>query len=336
MAGQKRIRNIGDLAKIAGVSPGTVSRALSGKGLLSAETRDRIRALAEEYDFQPNALARNLRTQRTGAIGVIFPLGHERTQNVSDPFFMTLLGHLADGLTERGYDLVLSRVIPEGPSWLDRIIDSGRADGLIVIGQSDQISVLDDVASRYKPLVVWGGYAPGQTHCSVGSDNFLGGMLAGQHLIAQGCKTFAFFGDSRAPEIGQRLEGFRAALKTAGVEGNLSVLSTHLTSGRGDTEISEYLEANPRPDGIFTASDVVAMNTLRALSELGVSVPEQVRVIGYDDLPLAEQTVPRLTTIRQDIGAGATYLIDSLMRRIADQDTASVVMKPDLVVRMSA
>ena len=143
MTEQGRIRNITDLARLVGVSPGTVSRALADSHLISKKTRERIQEIAREHDFRPNVMARNLRIKRTGAIGVLIPLGHETGQHISDPFFMTLLGHLADALTERGYDLLLSRVIPTDPYWLSRVADSGRVDGVILIGQSDQSSVID-------------------------------------------------------------------------------------------------------------------------------------------------------------------------------------------------
>ena len=143
-----KIRNIKELADMAGVSTGTVSRALADSPLISVKTRTRIQALAKEHDFRPNVMARNLRIQRTGAIGVLIPLGHETGQHLSDPFFVTMLGLIADALTERGYDLLLSRVIPTDSGWLDRYVDSGRVDGVIVIGQSDQSAVLDRVAAR--------------------------------------------------------------------------------------------------------------------------------------------------------------------------------------------
>ena len=150
MTEKVRIRNISDLAKLAGVSPGTVSRALTDTGLISQKTRERIKALAREHDFRPNVMARNLRIQKTGSIGVVIPLGHETGQHISDPFFITMLGLLADALTERGYDLVLSRVIPTNGDWLDRFTDSGRVDGIIVIGQSNQFEVLEAAAARYR------------------------------------------------------------------------------------------------------------------------------------------------------------------------------------------
>jgi DNA-binding LacI/PurR family transcriptional regulator len=333
----KRIRNIAELAALAGVSAGTVSRALSGTGLISEKTRERIRDLARAHEFTPNAMARNLRIQRTGAIGVVIPLGHETGQHISDPFFMTMLGYLADSLTERGYDLLLSRVIPSDSNWLDRIVDSGRVDGLIVIGQSDQADVLDRVAARYHPLVVWGGDGPGLTHCSVGSANRLGGRIATEHLIAKGCKRIAFFGDSRALEIAQRLEGCRAAMADAGLVDGPTVFPAHLVAESAHPDIVGFLGSSAeRPQGIFAASDVIAMSAIRALAERNISVPDEVRVVGYDDLPIAQQTVPRLTTVRQDFAGGAAHMVNLLLRRIAGEATDSVVMEPKLIVRLSS
>ncbi len=332
-----RVKNIKELADLAGVSAGTVSRALSDSGLISTATRERIKQLAADHDFRPNILARNLRIQKTGAIGVVIPLGHETGQHISDPFFITMLGLLADSLTERGYDLMLSRVIPADAQWLDRFVDSGRVDGVIVIGQSNQSAALDRVAARYRPLVVWGGQSDGQVHCSVGSDNRLGGMLATRHLIERGCKRIAFFGDPNALEIAQRLDGCTQAMREAGLGDGPTVLPAHLVAEMALSEIASFLgTSGERPQGIVAASDVIAMSALRAMSELGVRVPEEIRIVGYDDLAIAEQTVPRLTSVRQDLTQGAAHLVDLLLRRIAGEDAASVVMTPELIVRMSS
>lgn len=337
MQEQQRVKNITDLARLAGVSPGTVSRALADSKLIAEKTRKRIQALAREHDFRPNVMARNLRIKRAGAIGVLIPLGHETGQHISDPFFMTMLGHLADALTERGYDLLLSRVIPTNPDWLNSIVDSGRVDGVILIGQSDQLQIIDQVAQRYTPLVAWGANLAGQVHCSVGSDNRKGGILATRHLIERGCTEFAFLGDPVAPEIAERLEGCRSALADAGMADRLAILQAHLTAETAHSAISAWLdETKSVPNGIFAASDVIAMSALRALAEHNIAVPGTVHVVGYDDLPFANQTVPTLTTIRQDLAAGATYLVDLLFRRIAGERTSSVVMSPELVVRMSS
>jgi DNA-binding LacI/PurR family transcriptional regulator len=337
MDDQGRVRNITDLARLAGVSPGTVSRALADSSLIAKKTRERIQALARAHDFSPNVMARNLRIKRAGAIGVLIPLGHETGQHISDPFFMTMLGHLADALTERGHDLLLSRVIPKDPHWLSRVVDSGRVDGVILIGQSDQLEVIDKVAERYLPLVAWGADLPGHAHCSVGSDNRKGGEMATRHLIEKGCRNFAFFGDPVAPEIAERLEGVRSALKQNGMADALSILPAHLTAETAHPAISQWLdETKTIPNGIIAASDVIAMSALRALSEHGVSVPGDVHVVGYDDLPFANQTVPPLSTIRQDLALGATHLVDILFRRIAGERADSVVLEPELVVRQSS
>lgn len=333
----RQIRTMKELADIAGVTAGTVSRALAGSPLISAETRDRIQQLAQDHGFRLNVVARNLRTQKTGAIGVLIPLGHEKRQHISDPFFITMLGHLADALTERGFDLLLSRVIPEDDGWLDRHIGSGKTDGVIVIGQSNQSDVLDRTAQRYRPLVVWGGNQTGQVHCSVGSDNVRGGDMAASHLIEQGCERIAFFGDPTALEISQRLEGCRRAMTRAGLGDKLTVLPAHLIAEDAHPDIVRFLgSAGERPQGIVAASDVLGMSTLRVLSEFGLAVPGDVRVIGYDGLDIGEQTVPRLSSVAQDLQAGAEAMVDLLLRRISGEETGSVVLEPKLIVRMSS
>lgn len=324
-----------DIAREAGVSAGTVSRALSGGTLVNKVTRERIQALAAARHYKPNLLARNLRTRKTGAIAVVIPLGHETDQHISDPFFTVMLGYLADALTARGNDLLLSRVIPEGPEWINAYIDSGRVDGVIVIGQSDQSEALSAAASRYAPLVVWGARRDSQTYCIVGSDNRVGGLIAAVHLFERGCKDIAFFGDPLAPEIEQRLEGCRAGCAAAGMKGELRVLPTHLTANEAYAAIATFLDEGNIPDGIVAASDVIAMAALRALSERGIKVPERVKVTGYDDLGFASHTSPPLTTVRQDFEAGAKALVDTLFKRIAGEPTESVVSSPRLVVRES-
>src|SRR6478735_1279344 len=296
-----KVRTIYDLARVAGVSAATVSRALAGKAVVSSKTAERIRKLADEHGFRPSSVARNLRTRRRGAIGVIIPLGHERGQHISDPFFMTLIGCLADELTERGFDLVLSRVIPNRKDWLVRMIDADRVDGFILIGQSDQSPVLDEVAQSYLPMVAWGAFVQGQIHCSIGTDNYLGGRLATRHLIERGCRDIAFFGDPKAIELSLRLDGARAAVAEAGGDVRLTETPTHLAAELSGADIAAFLEtADHVPDGIFAASDLIAMTAIQVLTGRGLSVPGDVKVIGYDDLLLAASSVPPLSTIRQD------------------------------------
>lgn len=331
-----KVRTIYDLAALAGVSPATVSRALAGKNLVNAETAARIRQLAQDHDFRPSALARNLRTRRRGAIGVVVPLGHDRGQHLSDPFFMTLIGALADELTERDLDLVLTRVIPSRPDWLTRMIDADRVDGLLIIGQSDQVEALDRTAADYLPMVVWGGLVPGQVHCSVGTDNFLGGKLAAQHLVDRGCRRIAFLGNTMAVEPSQRRDGARAVVdETPGA--TLIETQTHFASDVGGADIAQFLdESGAVPDGIFAASDLIASTAIQVLASRGLSVPGDVRIVGYDDLYLARTVAPPLTTVRQDIHGGARHMVASLFRRIEGERTGSIVLPPELIVRASS
>jgi DNA-binding LacI/PurR family transcriptional regulator len=330
------VSNLADLAKLAGVSPSTVSRSLSGNLAISEATRTRISALAREHGFQPNQLARNLRLKRSQAIGVIMPLGHETGQHMSDPFFITMLGHLADALTERGYDMLLSRIIPTDDRWLDRLVDSGRVDGVILIGQSDQIANIERVAERYLPLVVWGANLPGQHHCTIGSDNYAGGLMATRHLIAQGRKSLAFLGNPEIPELGQRHQGFLDAHREANLAAPPQTVPVPLTAEGTYAMICDYLGRHPAPDGVFAASDIIAMSAIRALAERRMRVPEDVSVIGYDDVSIAAHMSPPLTTIRQDLARGATLLVESLFHRVAGEKTQSSIMPPQLIVRDSS
>lgn len=334
--GRGTIRTITDLARLAGVSAGTVSRALANNSLVNDRTRERIQALAREHGFQPNQMASRLRRQKTGVIGVAIPLGHDRSQQISDTFFMTLLGHLADELTGKGYDLMLRRVIPDrDEDWLDRFIGSGMIDGVLVIGQSDQFERIEDVADGYRPMVVWGNRQEGQRHCVVGTDNRLGGKLAAERLIAAGATGIAFLGDVSAIEFAARHAGAREVAERMGVP--ISAHPTHLSPDRMGAEIAAHLDhLPPGCNAIFAATDAVAVASLHELRKRGIAVPDAMRLVGFDDLPIAAQTVPPLTTIRQDIAAGARAMVDLLLRRLAGEDTESLVMPPRLILRETA
>ena len=331
-----RIRNIAELARLAGVSAGTVSRALAGKTLVNKDTRERIQAIAREHGFRPNQMARRLRVQETKVIGVVVPLGHEQRQHLSDPFFMAILGYLADALTESGYDIMLSRVIPDADDWLERIVDSGMLDGVLLIGQSNQYDAIEQVAQRYRPMVVWGSNRAGAAQCTVGVDNRLGGQLAGECLIARGCRNLAFLGETDAIELNERYLGLCDAAAAAGLATPIA-LHVHLASDVMAEEIAAHIGSiTGRVDGIAAGSDLIAMNTVRVLADHGVSVPGDIAVTGFDDLPLAEQIIPRLTTISQHIAEGARAMVQALFARIGGEDAPSVVMQPLLIRRDTA
>ncbi|WP_336961643.1 LacI family DNA-binding transcriptional regulator [Sphingobium aquiterrae] len=329
------VSSLAGLARIAGVSVSTVSRALAGNPMIAEATRRRIAALAERHGFQINRAARNLRLKRAGAIGVVLPPGRGADRPLPDPFAMRLLDPLVDALAARGYDLLLSRAMPGDGAWLDGIVRGGRVDGVLLIGQSGQIDMIERVAARYRPLVVWGAAMDGYRQLTVGTDNVAAGRIAAEHLLAQGRAHLAFFGNALVPGCAARLAGFRQALAQAG-KGPGLLLPTHWAPPSSHAAIRAFLAQRPALDGIVAASDMIAMSALQALAEAGLQVPGDVAVIGHDDAMIAAQATPPLTTVRQDVARGARHMVDLLFARMAGRDAESVCMAPTLVKRASA
>ncbi len=337
MTKDQRPISMAELAEKAGVSISTVSRALAGSSAVNTATRDRVTQLAQELEFRPNAQARNLRLRRSHAIGVVLPLGHQSDQHFTDPFFLTMLGHLADVVADRGYDMLLSRVVPSDNLWLDRLVDSNRADGVIVIGQSNQLDQIDRTAARYRRLVTWGAQLPGEHAVTIGTDNEAGGRMVTDHLIAKGRRRLLFLGDPIAPEITLRYQGFVAACDAAGIAPtDRHLLPAELVAEQAYALLSRELPALPAIDGIVAASDVIAMAGIRALADHGRRVPEDVSVTGFDDVLLAAHTVPPLTTVRQDLARGAKLMVDALFELMAGRAAQSVAMAPELIIRASS
>jgi DNA-binding LacI/PurR family transcriptional regulator len=326
-----------DIARMAGVSISTVSRALAGNALIPKALRDEIREIARANGYVVNQSARSLRLRRTNTIGVVIPLGHEAGQLISDPFFLEMVGRLADEITLRDYVVLLTKVASPQPGWLDLLIQSQRADGLLIIGQSNQHQALNLAADTYRPMVVWGGRLPDQRYCSVGGDNVGGARLAVEHLIASGRRRIAFLGAPDAPEAVLRREGYLAALAAAGLPSDPALIGhAPFTVETAHEAARALIESGVAFDALFAVSDVIALAAIQALNEAGRRVPEDVAVIGYDDIFLARQSTPPLTTVRQDLETGARTMVDLLFRRIAGEDTPSVTMPGELIVRASA
>jgi len=325
-----------DIARLAGVSESTVSRALAGSPLVARAKREAIVKLARERGYVVNSAARSLRLQRTDSITVVIPLGHEAGQPLTDPFFVEMLGYLADEITRRGYGVYLQKIVPPMNDWLPQIIASHRSDGIVVIGQSTEHEVIAESAASYGPLVVWGGHAKEAAYCTVGTDNVAGGRLAVEHLLRLGRRRIVFCGDLQPPEIRLRHEGYLQALKAArGGPEPLPVVAAHLTPDAAYEAVRAFLRGRPKFDAIFAASDVIAISAIRALTASGMRVPQDVSVVGYDDITLARHTNPPLTTVRQDLRRGAETIVDLVLRRIAGEDTPSATMQAELIVRES-
>ncbi len=326
-----------DIARIAGVSPSTVSRALAGSPLIPVNTREQIQQIAVEHGYVVNQAARRLRQSRTMTIGVVIPVGHEADQPISDPFFLELFGNVADEISNRSYDVLLTRLAAPTPGWLLRHIQSQRADGYIIVGQSDQHEVLNEAAHSFMPMVVWGAHLPEQAYCSVGSDNVGGARAAVDHLAKSGRRRIVFLGAAPLPEIEMRLQGYRSAHARANVEIDPKlIVPAHFTGETAYAAVRDLVDRKVAFDAIFAASDIIALAALHALSDSGVSVPHDVAVVGFDGLGVAEHAHPRLTTVRQDLRRGAATLVEFLFRRMAGEETPSATLPVELLVRESS
>src|SRR5260370_15537432 len=174
-----------DIAQLAGVSRSTVSRALSHSSVVNAETRERIERLARSLKYSINVGARNLRLQQNRTVAVVLPFDVKTQQNVSDPFFVSLMGSLADALTARGYDMLVSRIDAERLDLAGDLAASGRAIGVILVGQWHHHDQINELAARRSPMVVRGAQLQQQMYCTVGGDNSAGGGVATEHCAAQ-------------------------------------------------------------------------------------------------------------------------------------------------------
>jgi DNA-binding LacI/PurR family transcriptional regulator len=326
-----------EVARRAGVSLSTVSRALSGSPLISEKTRQRVRDVAGQLDYRVDAAGSSLRTGQTRTIGVVIPLAHATRQSFSDPFFHEILGAVADELAICGYNMLLTRLTEDPAGWIADLARGRRADGVIVIGQSLHHRSLNRMAASGFPLVVWGARLPDQQYVTVGSDNEAGGYAATRHLLSQGCRRIVFLGDPSAPEVGARLKGYLRALQEAGVA-RMPALELAVRFG-GDAAcdaIASLADTGGQFDGVVACSDVFAISAMRALAERDIKVPADVAVAGFDDIPFSAFTTPPLTTVRQDCHAGARLLVENLLRAIRHESATTEVIPTELVVRESS
>lgn len=334
---QRRLQ-MADIARLAGVSTATVSRALNNSPLVNAETRGRILELAASLKYSINIGAQNLRLKQNRSISVLIPFDRKSHQSLTDPFLLAMLGSLADALTEQGFDMLFSRVpVDELGAAAAAPFDSGRVVGVILVGQWGRHEELNELAARKVPIVVWGAQLPRQLYCCIGSDNAGGGLLATEHLIAQGRRRIAFLGDIDLPEPAQRYRGHCEALARHGiaVEPRLQVSTSFLP--RGGREAVETLHARGIDcDAVFACSDLLAMTAIDSLRAHGRRVPDDVAVVGYDDIPQAAWFHPRLSTVRQPIGEAGRAMVAALMALIEGGAAPSVQLATELVVRASA
>ncbi|HVU78478.1 MAG TPA: LacI family DNA-binding transcriptional regulator [Gaiellaceae bacterium] len=333
-----RAQTIADIARLAGVSKSTVSRALNDSPLIGAETKDRIRAIAAEHHFAMNEPARRLSRRQTNVVGlVMFDWGMAKRQ---DLFMLEVMGGVSTGLHQDGYELLIVQPRPDDQGWARRYVETGQAGGFVFHHAQCSPPQIQQLVDDRIPFVVWGAPSERKEYSSVGGDSVNGGRLATEHLLARGCRRIGMIGGpSGSPEIDERRAGYEAALTAAGVEVDPSLV-VHLPWSAPDENAAEavgrLLERAPDLDGIFAHSDRWALGALAELHSRAVDVPGEVAVVGYDDIAIAAHSHPPLTTIRQQGDLVGRLLARTLVQQLQTGAITNVSIPAELVVRESA
>jgi LacI family transcriptional regulator len=325
---------ITDVAKAAGVSVGTVSHYLNGSARVAEETGKRIQQAIDELGYQVDLRGRGLRAKHTRTVGLLLP-------NITNPFYAEIARHIEHSLSLAGYQVLLCDSFDSTSREDDYISNlmSRRVDGILLIYSQERDS-LQELSRRSKlPIVFVDRGVPGEA--SVHSDNRLGGRLAARHLLELGHQRIALLaGEPHVRNVRERVAGFREELEAGGVPLDASLVLEGEQALSFGHRVDELLgEERQAPTAIFATNDIVAVGAWRRLIELGYRVPEDVSLVGYDDIEISRLTLPPLTTVAQDkhaIGQRAAALLMELIEvgQAAPHDKG-VVIPPGLVERGS-
>jgi DNA-binding LacI/PurR family transcriptional regulator len=319
---------IADVARAAEVSTGTVSHVLSGARFVRPQTRARVEQAIDRLGYRPSTIARALSSRRTQTVGMVVP-------DVTNPFFSDLIWQVERALTDADYALIFGNSAndPERERrYLEGLIER-RVDAAILVMTADaDEGLLRRVADEVPTVHV--DRAAGATDSVVG-DNAAGTAAAVEHLVSLGHRRIAFVnGDERLPTARERRQGFDAALARHGLDAVVHAAGP-FTLESGQRLALGVLEHEP--SAVLAGNDLIAMGVLNAAAERGLRVPNDLAVVGYDDIAYAAFTAPPLTTVRQPGGAMGTETARLLLSRLDGYDGGPrrVVVHPELVVRGS-
>ena len=325
-----------DIAKDLNVSVVTVSKVLRNQGRISDATRQRVLQHAKKLNYQMNWVARSLVTRRTYTIGLLLP-------EFAHPFFAEVARAVANTVRPQGYHVVIAS-FEEDPeleaSELDSLL-ARQVDGLIIASaqSSGKLELFKRVRERKTPYVLIDRPVRGLRACFVGADNHAIGRIATEHLIAQGCRRIAHL---RGPQIGiaaERLEGYRSALKNAGLRPDPACI---IEAGHGDATgyegMRKLLNLNPPPDGVFCYSDPVAIGAMKAIQEAGLRLPGDIALVGAGNVHYGDALSVPLTSVDQETCRIGTLAAELLLARMASKRVMrpeTILIPPKLVERES-
>lgn len=297
-----------DVAKESGLTMGTVSRVLNNRGYISEATREKVYAAMKKLNYHPNEVARSLSKQSTNTIGVIVP-------HIRHPYFAELISNLENEAAKRGYKIILcnSKEKSEKEREYLEMCTSNRVAGIILC--SGTVAVEEFNGSNI-PLITIERYLENGT-ATVECDNRQGGQLAAKKLISSGCKKLLNFGGvyENAMPADMRATGFREVCEAAGIWAKEVQTSA---CQYNNLEYHDFIETtlleNEGVDGIFASSDVIAAQILQVCRKKGIRVPEDIKLIGFDDVNIASLTTPQITTIHQPIREMAEMAVTLLIQ----------------------
>lgn len=297
---------IRDVARQAGVSPATVSRVINGTTPVAADKRERVLRAIEEMGFVPNEVARSLFKKSSKTIGVIIP-------SIRNPYFTQLADVIDAAAKERGYRIVLYNVHHD----LDQeraalqMLAAANADGVIVASNNEALQ--EELAHYQMPVVVVDAlFQTRQVNAYLYCDYYQGGRLAAEHLSACGCRNLVCIRGVQGLYTAQaRYEGYRDYCREHGLTEQVVECDYDFEAGLSMTE--ELLERFPQVDGIVACNDMVAISVYKILHKRNIAVPDQIQLVGFDDIHLASLISPELTTIHQPIDAMGRRAVEVIL-----------------------
>lgn len=324
---------IKDIAKKANVAVSTVSYVLNNKKKVKPETKERILRVMKECNYQPRTAARSLKTKQTLTIGVMLP-------DITNLFFTEIIRGIEDTANEYGYNIILCNTDRDSKKELAYLntLYSKDIDGIIFVGpclnqsiiRNKQDTPIVSINSRYGDLI-----------SSISVDFVKGGYLATKHLMERKNTEVIFLsGPLNVSTTNERFTGYINALRSEGFEYNELLAYQCEISFQGGYNIIEsvYSKITGGIKSIFATSDVIALGAMRALIEKGIKIPEDVSIVGYDDISMASMYMPSLTTIRQPKYMMGQIVVKLLMKKIAEDSSENevITLEPELIIRESS
>jgi DNA-binding LacI/PurR family transcriptional regulator len=331
----KRRPTLDEVASRAGFSRSVASRVINNARNVSPDARDAVQKAIRELGYVPNPAARALATSQAGT--VLLAVSHDDPGLFADPFFAHVIVGINAALEKT--DLVLMLLLADterGKERLERVLRSRRADGILLLALHGDDPLYPLAQSLELPVVLGGRPLHGEPAWYVDADNRGGARLATEHLIASGRQRIAAITGRQDTHVGvARHQGYREAMAVAGLQSTRTELADFTETG-GAQAMARLLDRHPDLDAVFAESDNMAAGAIRALRAAGRSVPHDVAVVGFDDLPIARSTEPALTTIHQPVQALGQEMARMLVDLMAGEQPHRLLLPTHLVVRASA